>query len=90
MENRILRNRVREMVNKEDIRTLINPRLNRVLTAVELSVPRDKFGTCRKVILDEFGSSGLVRELEELFGGSGTKDGEGSGGPIPRRKDGAL
>ena len=81
---------MREMVNKEDIKTLINPRLNRVLTAVELSVPKDKYGTCRKVILDEFGNSGLVRELEELLGSSGNKDGEGSGGPIPRRKDGAL
>jgi len=78
------------MVNKEDIRTLINPRLNRVLTAVKLSVPENKFGTCRKVILDEFGNSGLVRELEELLGGSGNKDGKGSGGPISRRKDGAL
>ena len=90
MEKRILRNRVREMVNKEDIKTLINPRLNRVLTAVELSVPKDKYGTCRKVILDEFGNSGLVRELEELFGSSGTTDMQGSGGPTPRRKDGAL
>jgi hypothetical protein len=78
------------MVNKEDIKTLINPRLNRVLTAVELSVPKDKYGTCRKVILNEFGNSGLVRDLEELFGGSGDKDGQGSGGPILRRKAGAL
>lgn len=78
------------MVSKEDIRMLINPRLNRILTAMELSVPKDKYGTCRKVILDEFGNSGLVRELEELFGGSGSKDRQGSGGPIPRRKDGAL
>ena len=86
----ILRSRAREMVNKEDIRILINPRLNRVLTAVELSVPKDKYGTCRKLILNEFGNSGLVRDLEELFGGSGNKDRQGSGGPTPRRKDGAL
>jgi hypothetical protein len=78
------------MVNKEDIRTLINPRLNRVLTAMELSVPKDKYGTCRKLILNEFGNSGLVRDLEEMFGGSGNKDRQGSGGPIPRRKAGAL
>jgi hypothetical protein len=78
------------MVSKEDIRTLINPRLNRVLTAMELSVPKDKYGTCRKLILNEFGNSGLVRDLEELIGGSGIKDRQGSGGPIPRRKDGAL
>lgn len=62
------------MVSKEDIRTLINPRLNRVLTAMELSVPKDKYGTCRKLILNEFGNSGLVRDLEEMFGGSGNKD----------------
>ena len=78
------------MVSKEDIRTLINPRLNRVLTAMELSVPKDKYGTCRKLILNEFGNSGLVRDLEEMFWGSGSKDRQGSGGPIPRRKDGAL
>ncbi len=77
-------------MSKEDIKTLINPRLNRVLTAVELSVPKDKYGTCRKVILDEFGNSGLVRELEELLGGSGNKDRQGSGGPTPRGKAGAL
>ncbi len=78
------------MVNKEDIKTLINPRLNRVLTAVELSVPKDKYGTCRKVILDEFGNSGLVRELEELLGGSSSKDRQGSGRPTPSTKAGAL
>ncbi len=75
---------------KERIRNLINPRLNRVLTAVNLSVPHDKFCTCRKVILDEFGNSGLVRELEELLGSSGNKERQGSGGPTPSRKAGVL
>ncbi len=78
------------MGNRDDIRTLINPRLKRVLTILEVSVPKEKYGTCRKVVLDEFGNSGLVRELEELLGGSGNQDRQGSGRPTPRTKAGVL
>jgi hypothetical protein len=78
------------MVKIEKIQKLIGARLNRVLIAVELSVPKDKFGTCRKVILDEFGKRGLVGDFEELLGRCGSQERQGLGGPIPRRKDGAL
>ncbi len=78
------------MVNREEIRTLINPRLKRVLTILEVSVPKEKYGICRKVVLDEFGNSGLVRELEELLGSSGNKGRQESGGPTLRTKAGVL
>lgn len=77
------------MVRREDIEEVLSPRLNRVLTAIELTVPPKKYFVCRKIILDEFGRSGAVRELEELFGRSGTQARDGSGGPTLRRKDGA-
>ena len=78
------------MVAREKIQRVISPRLNRVLTALELSVSKEKYLICRKVILDEFGNTGLVRDLEDLLGGNGKQEREGSGGPISRRKDGAL
>ena len=78
------------MVAGGSMQELIDKRLNRVLTVVELSVPREKYELCRKVILDEFGRKGLVRDLEEWFGGRGSQGRNGSGGPIPRREDGAL
>ena len=78
------------MVTGGSMQELIDKRLNRVLTVVELSVPRDKYELCRKVILDEFGKKGLAGDLEEWLGRSGSQGRNGSGGPIPRREDGAL
>ena len=55
------------MVTKEHIDNLINPRLNRVLLIVQTALPESQFQACRKLILDEFGKSGLGKELERLF-----------------------
>jgi len=55
------------MVTKEHIEQIINPRLNRVLLIVESSLPASQFLACRKLILDEFGKSGLGKELERVF-----------------------
>lgn len=77
------------MVTPESIRQVINPRLGRILQAVELSLTGEKFRLCRKIILDEFGK-GLERELQELYGSTGNQGRTGTGGPILRGKDGAL
>lgn len=55
------------MVTKEHIDNLINPRLNRVLLIVQTALPESQFQACRKLILDEFGKSGLGKELDRLF-----------------------
>lgn len=47
---------------------LLNPRLNRVLLILQSSLSEQhQFQACRKLVLDEFGKSGLTRELEALF-----------------------
>jgi pyruvate-formate lyase-activating enzyme len=78
------------MVNREQIQEVIGRRLKRVLTAIQLCVPSDKFFTCRKVVLDEFGNSGAIKDLLELYGSNGSQGRIGSGGPTSRKKDGAL
>ncbi|RNC67412.1 MAG: hypothetical protein ED859_14765 [Desulfuromonadales bacterium] len=55
------------MVTKEHIDNLINPRLNRVLLIVQTALSESQFQACRKLILDEFGKSGLGKELDRLF-----------------------
>lgn len=48
------------------IRDLINKRLNKVLLFAESSLPRSQFLAFRKLTLDEFGKSGIEKELEWL------------------------
>jgi len=55
------------MVTKEEILTLINNRVKKILDLAELSLPQDKFQLFRKMTLDEFGKSGLVKELERVL-----------------------
>ena len=56
------------MVTKEHIEQLINPRINRVLLYVEAALSASQFKACRKLILDEFGNSGLGKDLERMLG----------------------
>jgi hypothetical protein len=58
------------MVTLEAISELLNGRLNRVLLILQSSLPEHQFQACRKLVLDEFGKSGLTRELEALLRGS--------------------
>jgi hypothetical protein len=78
------------MVSKDDVVGVINYRLNRVLSIVELIVPAEKFPMCRKLILDEFGRDGLGKDLDGLFWGRTREERDGAGGLISRKKDGAA
>ena len=77
------------MVSKDDILEALNPRLNRVLSLVKLVAPADKFDTCRKLILDEFGRDGLGKDLDRLCEERHGTERNGTGGPIPRKEGGA-
>ena len=59
------------MVTKEAIMELVKGQLlNRVLLIAEACLPESQFRAFRKLILDEFGQSGLGKELERIFRGS--------------------
>lgn len=55
------------MVRLDDILDAINAHKNRVLLVAEASLPASQFGAFRKIVLDEFGNSGLVKDLQRLF-----------------------
>ncbi len=46
---------------------LINSRLKKILEVAALSLTPEKFQIFRKIVLDEFGKSGLVKELERVL-----------------------
>lgn len=54
------------MVSKEAITGLINGRLKRVLLIAQAALPESQFQAFRSLVLDEFGNSGLLRDLESL------------------------
>jgi hypothetical protein len=54
------------MVTQDQIISLVNARMKRILHFAELAMPRDKYEIFRKLTLDEFGKSGLVKELERV------------------------
>ena len=53
------------MVTKEAILPLINARLNRLLLIAQAALPEHQFEAFRRLILDEFGRAGLIRDLYE-------------------------
>ena len=55
------------MVSQDQIVQLVNARVKKILDLAELSLPQDKFLIFRKLTLDEFGRSGLVKELERVM-----------------------
>lgn len=55
------------MVTKELIEQIINPRLNQVLLVAETALPPSQFQAFRKIVLNEFGSNGLGKELERVL-----------------------
>ena len=55
------------MVSQDQIVQLVNARVKKILDFAELSLPQDKFPIFRKLTLDEFGRSGLVKELERVM-----------------------
>lgn len=54
-------------MTKENIERLINPHLNQVLLVAESALTSSQFQAFRKIALNEFGNSGLGKELERLF-----------------------
>ena len=55
------------MVTQEHIMRLINARVTKILDYAALSLPEDKFILFRKLTLNEFGKSGLEKELEMVL-----------------------
>ena len=56
------------MVTKEAILPLVNARLNRVLLIAQAALPEHQFEAFRRLILDEFGRAGLIRDLDTILG----------------------
>lgn len=56
------------MVTRRDLGELLNRRVNRVLDVAEAALPPAQFKAFRRIVLDEFGNSGLLGELREQQG----------------------
>lgn len=76
------------MVNQVQVVELVNRRVTRILLVAEASLPASQFQAFRKVVLDEFGRNGLVRELERLAGQEGLEERDGWGRNTPCTKGG--
>jgi len=69
------------MVKVNDVMNAINARVNRVLLYGESSLSEPQFRAFRKLVLDEFGRSGLQGDLARLFNQPEPQDGNGAGRP---------
>lgn len=67
------------MVSQVQVMELVNYRVTRILLVAEASLPASQFQAFRKVVLNEFGRNGLVRELERLADHKGSEEREGEG-----------
>ena len=78
------------MVDEREVMACITPHVTQVLKYAELAMDREKFECFRKLALDEFGHSGLRRELAELLDQGDQSGMERQGqGPVTGRKGGA-
>ena len=55
------------MVTKEEIVARLNARVSQVLEAAELGMHAEKFPLFRRVVLNAFGKTGFVGDLEALI-----------------------
>ena len=55
------------MLTKEVFLPLVNARLNRVLLIAQAALPEHQFEAFRRLILDEFGRAGLIRDLDTII-----------------------
>ncbi len=55
------------MIDLDTLLGLIKPRMKRILEFGELALAPGQFAAFRKLVLDEFGRSGLESELERVF-----------------------
>lgn len=65
------------MVGLSLLLELINTRKTRVLQVAEAALSESQYRAFRHIVLDEFGKSGLERELMQLFREDGSKDRHG-------------
>ncbi|MGB8436611.1 MAG: hypothetical protein WCE38_20375 [Burkholderiales bacterium] len=75
------------MVSLGDLINTINARVNRVLLYGETSLSESQFRAFRKLVLDEFGRSGLQGELTRLFEHREPQDRHGTGRPTHAGKE---
>ena len=76
------------MVKLQDIVELLNPRKNRLLLYAEAALPERQFAAFRKLLLDELGNGGLIKDLERLYGTEqDTTDRHGTGRHIHAGKE---
>lgn len=64
------------MVTFDSVKTLIDPRKNKVLLFAEMALPKSQFLAFRKLFLDEFGKSGLESDLVRVFNEKSTYTGK--------------
>ena len=67
------------MVELADILRPLDRRKQKILLAAETALSPEAFRAFRKLFLDELGYSGLVKDLQGLFGSDRQKSGQGSG-----------
>jgi hypothetical protein len=67
------------MVSKAQVVELVNHRVTRILLVAQSSLPASQFQAFRTVVLNEFGRSGLERELERLEGQVRSEERDGWG-----------
>jgi hypothetical protein len=67
------------MVTLPQVIEAIKPRINRVLLFAQASLPEHQFQAFRKLVLDEFGNSGLNIDLTQLFEQKPLQDRQGTG-----------
>jgi hypothetical protein len=74
------------MLTKDSILPLVNARLNRVLLIAQAALPQRQFEAFRRLMLDEFGRSGLIKDLDTILGQTG-RTGTERAGPLEQRKE---
>lgn len=55
------------MVTTDSVMALVRARVNRILTIAQASLPDSQFTAFRKLVLDEFGRSGLESDIGRLL-----------------------
>jgi hypothetical protein len=74
------------VIDLDTIRNLVKPRMKRILEFGELALAPGQFTAFRKLVLDEFGRSGLESELERVFREK-RKEQVGTGRPTSQGKE---
>ena len=67
------------MVTKEHIMAAVRAHLRNILLSAEAALPGQQFEAYRKLVLNEFGKSGLEGELDRLFGSALEQARQGQG-----------